>query len=812
MLRGEIAGGDMEKIRFNDGWYVAAAGEEEKARAVALPHDAMQQDMKSGNSPGGVNIGWYDARDYVYRKEFWVDESWLGEILLLEFEGVYHRATVYVNEKKLIYHEYGYTGFYVDITEAVKYGGSNSIRVDVINSDQPNSRWYSGSGIYRPVWLLRMPKEYILPDGIWVTTLNTEHPCVQVRIKATASAPIQTEILDGDERVAAKEGKTLPDGNEFEYTAVFSVPDAKLWSPEKPYLYRLRAVFGAEKQDVREISFGIRTVTCDPENGFCINGKRIILRGACIHHDNGLLGVCAYPFAEERKIRILKEQGYNAIRSAHNPCSKAILEACDRLGMLLMDEYVDVWYIHKTKYDYADRVEKNYREDWQAIVAKDYNHPCVVMYSTGNEVAESAQRRGIRLCGEMTEYIHSIDSTRPVTCGINIFFNFLSSIGVGVYSDKKADAAIKNVKKKKAVGSEFFNNMAGMFGSGFMKWGASLYPCDLKTKDAFANMDVAGYNYGINRYQKDLKKYPERLILGSETFCSDAGRFMDLAVKEKRLIGDFVWAGMDYLGEVGVGSWEYKEYAPDFSHGVGWVTAGSGRIDLTGKPLAEMAYTRVAFGLEPLALAVRPVQFRGQKHSPSAWKMTDALESWSFEGYEGKKAEVEVYSRAAEVQVYVNGECKGSKKPRRDYRTIFSVPYEPGELKAVALDASGKRIGARTLKSAGKQTILSLLPEQPSVALRDGLCYVRLCYTDENGIVKPTMRGDIHVEVSGGQLLGLGSACPYYPRGYQTDTADTYYGEAMAIIKPEKAGTLFIFAESRYGNASAHVEVISDEN
>lgn len=804
----------MERIGFNDNWGVYAVGKEHQIKAVTLPHDAMQQDPKSSTSPGGVNTGWYEAEDYVYQKEFRIDQSWQGEVLLLEFEGVYHKATVYVNDQKLAYHEYGYTGFYVDITNAVNYNENNHIRVEVINSDQPNSRWYSGSGIYRPVWLLRFPKKHILPDGIRVTTLNVDESKIQIEVKATDVSDVCVEVLDQKEVKASADGKTIRVKENCVFIGSLKIPEAKLWSTDTPYLYELRVTYGkkGEPCEVRTVSFGIRTVTCSPEEGFCINGERVILRGACVHHDNGLLGACAYPFAEERKVRILKEQGYNAIRSAHNPCSIAMLEACDRLGMLMMDEYVDVWYIHKTKYDYASQVEKNYQDDWQAIVDKDYNHPSVVLYSTGNEVAESAQKRGIRLCGEMTDYIHSIDGTRPVTCGINIFFNFLSSMGFGVYSDKKADAAIENAGKKKAVGSEFFNNMAGLFGSGFMKWGATLYPCDLKTKDAFANMDIAGYNYGIDRYEKDLKKYPKRLILGSETFCADAGRFMDMAQKEKRLIGDFVWAGMDYLGEVGIGSWEYKEYAPDFSHGVGWVSAGSGRIDLTGKPLGEMLYTRVAFGLEPLGVAVRPVQFSGQKHSPSAWKMTDALESWSFEGCEGKNAEVEVYSRAAKVSVYVNGVQKGSKVPDRDYRAVFSVPYESGELKAAAFDRDGRKIAERTLKTAGKETVLSLTAEQERIPLGGGLCYVRLGFTDGNGTVKPMVRGDIRVEVKGGKLLGLGSACPYYPRGYQTDTADTYYGEAMAIIQPESAGVLCIHAESSFGAADLQVEVTADGN
>ena len=555
----------------------------------------------------------------------------------------------------------------------------------------------------------------------------------------------------------------------------------------------------------REERFGIREIRCDAQNGFCINGKRIILRGACIHHDNGLLGACAYDYAEYRKIRILKENGYNAIRSAHNPCSKAMLRACDELGMLVLDEYVDVWYIHKTKYDYADRVIQNYETDLKAMTDKDYNHPSVVMYSIGNEVSETAQKKGIELCGKMTQKLHELDGTRPVTCGINIFFNFLSSIGFGVYSDKKAEQETKNSKRKK-VGSEFFNSLAGILGAGFMKFGATLYPCDLKTRDAFGKLDIAGYNYGINRYRHDLKKYPSRLILGSETFCSDAAKFYQLAQKNPRIIGDFVWAGMDYLGEVGVGAWEYADYAPRFDGGKGWVSAGSGRIDLTGKPLAEMAYTQVAFGLRELAVGVIPVNHTKDKHSPSAWKMSNALESWSYEGYDGETACVEVSTGAAYVEFILNDEIIRKRKVKNRECFQTKIPYRSGTLQIKAYAADGSLIAEQRLQTAGRETQLRMFPEQTTIDTSE-LCYIRICYTDENGILKPLIRDELRVEVSGGILLGFGNACPYHERSYKGDVTDTYYGEALAIIQPQEMGEITVRATGSYGTAETKIKV-----
>lgn len=382
-------------------------------------------------------------------------------------------------------------------------------------------------------------------------------------------------------------------------------------------------------------------------------------------------------------------------------------------------------------------------------------------------------------------------------------------MGFGVYSDKKADEAAENAKKKKAVGSEFYNTVAGIFGAGFMKTGATLYPCDVKTRDAYANMDVAGYNYGIKRYRHDLKKYPKRMILGSETFCADAYQFMQEAKRDKRIIGDFVWAAQDYLGEVGIGAWEYKDYAPRFDGGCGWVSAGSGRIDLTGKPLGEMTYTRVAFELEDLAIAVVPVDHTKDAHSPSAWKMTNAMESWSWDGCEGKAAKVEVYTRADHVKLYINGECVGTKKPKNDCKVFFDTTYHNGEIKAVAFDANDNVIAEKTLATAGKETVLRAEPELTRVNADTDLCYVRMRYTDENGETKPLTRGRIKLEVEGGDLLAFGSACPYYPESYQSAETDTYYGEALAIIRPQSgAGKVVVKAQSDLGEAVAEVEIL----
>ena len=816
----------MQKIDFNKDWICRCLTRDEEAYPVTLPHDAMLSEPRTQESTGEGNIGWYIGGDYEYTKNFFVPEEYKDKKVLIEFEGIYHNGEVYINGKKAAYRPYGYTNFYVDTEGFFQYGKENEIKVIARNADQPNSRWYSGTGIYRPAYLYVGEEKHIPVNGVKIRTLSYDPARIEVVVKTSSPGEVSLKIEFEGSKVLRVIGESTKIGNvnndkiissdnknmqpnesvqtgkngqkselaqveaeknnqEAAYQAIFQldVPNAKLWDTEHPNLYTCKAIFGED--EVTE-TFGIRELIWNPQVGMTINGERVILRGACFHHDNGVLGACTYPEAEERKMRILKENGYNAVRSAHYPCSKALLDACDRVGMLMMDEYVDVWYIHKTKYDYAGQLADWWKQDLKDMVDKDYNHPSVIMYSTGNEVAETAQEKGIALTGDMTNYLHSLDSTRPVTCGINIFFNFLSSIGLGVYSDDKAEktAASKPEKKKKPVGSEFYNTLACLVGDYFMKCGATLYPCDLRTKDAYANMDIAGYNYGIFRYKHDLKKYPNRLILGSETFCKDAYSFWEIAKKNKRIIGDFVWAGWDYIGEVGDGAAEYSDYK--FEDPATRMTGGNGRIDLNGKPRAEAAYTRVAFEREtgPF-IAVDPV-YQKEKLRLTGWQLTKALESWAWDGCNGETAKVEVYARAAQVELFINGKSVGKKKVKK-CRANFNTTYQNGEITAVSYDENGREINRYSLCTAGKETVLQVRPEEKTVK-PEGLAFIQLQYTDNKGIWKPMEKHNIKVTVENGVLKGLGSPAPYVKGNYTDHTVATYYGEAMAVVQADGNG------------------------
>ncbi len=784
----------VKKINWNQDWFYRKLDSNEAFRPITLPYDCMLHEQRSDDAEGGCNNGWFEAYDYELVKTFDWQPGEHDKHTFLEFEGIYHHAEIWCNGKKLAYRPSGYLGMTVEVTKLL-HSGENQVRVIARGADVPCERWYTGVGIYRPVWLYEAAEAYVCPDSIRIQTMSIDPAVVKVSFETSAPGKAHIAFMkDGKQTAEA----TTPEGTYHQ--AEITVPNAVLWCPDQPELYECVIRFG---QDEATETFGIRTISCTPGTGLCINGKREILRGACVHHDNGLLGSVTMPEAEERKIRLLRSVGYNAIRSAHNPCSKTLLDVCDRLGMMVMDEYADVWYIHKTKYDYAPYVREWYERDLKDMVAKDYNHPCVVLYSLGNEVSESAEEKGVALFCQMRDWLKSMDNTRPVTCGINIGFNQAAAAGHSFFSDEKA---LKNDFKN--LGTEDANHKKWMFGPLFTRLNAILPGCDRSTRDIFNASDVAGYNYGILRYGWDRRKYPNRIILGSESFCHDTARFWRIAQKDPGIIGDFVWTGIDHLGEVGLGAWEYKDYAPTYIHTKGWLTSGAGRFDITGKPLPEAYFVKAAFGqLAKPVIAVLPPNHHGERHSPSGWKMTNAVSSWAWEGCEGKPAKIEVYGCGAYVDLFLNGKKIGRRRLGKRCRVRFCVPYQQGQLTAIVYNDKNQETGRSCLQSAEKQTMLRLEAEENRVETGK-LLYIRLRLTDGKGVTKVLERERIKVSVQGGELLGLGHACPYNEDGYVTDETSTYFGEALAVIRAGKPGKLAVHAAMDNGHADAEVEVI----
>ena len=743
----------MKKIAFNQNWTC-------NGKPVTLPHDAQISEPRSASASDGGH-GYFPGGIYTYEKTFTAPAEWADKKVLIEFEGVYKNCTVSLNGKEIGAHRYGYTGFTLNL-EDLNIGGENTLTVVADNSQIPNSRWYTGSGIYRPVWLYVGDDERVEYRGVKITTVSISPAVVRVEVNATADAKV--EILDGETVVAS--------GVPGELT----VPEAKLWSEEAPNLYTCRVTVG---NDAVEEKFGIRQIKWSPK-GLFINGKETLLRGACVHHDNGILGAAAHDESEWRRVRIMKEAGFNAIRAAHNPCSRAMLEACDHYGMYVMDETFDMWYNRKTKFDYGLDFEAHWAEDTAEMVAKDYNHPCVILYSIGNEVAEPAEIKGLEYGRKQVDLLHSLDATRPVTCGLNLMIMSRAAKGQGIYQDgeQKTGTKEQNTGEEKVQnGSLMFNTMVSFVGTGMNKGGNSP-KVDALATPMIDMLDIAGYNYGSGRYPLEGKLHPERIIFGSETFPQDIYKNWEQVKKLPYLLGDFMWTGWDYLGEAGIGAWSYTGGQP-FNRPYPWVLSGAGVIDICGTPDGSCRYASTVWGLEKAPrIAVKPVNHPGIRVSKSVWRGTNAIESWAWKDCTGNKAEVEVYSDAAAVELLLGSRSLGKKKIK-ECRAIFKTKYAPEVLTAVAYAADGKELGRSGLCPATGNLKLRLQPEES----HSDLIYIPVQIVGENGTVESNADRKMTVTVEGGELLGFGSANPCHKEQYHTGTFTSYYGRALAVVR-----------------------------
>lgn len=732
--------------------------------SVNLPHDAMLLEKRDGGCRNGVNSGYFPGGKYTYEKTFELDAAILGKSVVLHFEGVYQNCKVYANRKLADSHRYGYTAFDVDISDFVQ-SGENTVRVEVDNSLEPNCRWYSGSGIYRPVQLLIREKNHI--TQVHLETVDICPAKLRVDVQTTQETAITVEVYEGKKLVAS--GKP----------GILEVPEAKLWSGDNPFLY---TVLVKTDTDERVIPFGIRKLEWSAKTGMLVNGHRVLLRGGCIHHDHGVLGACEYYDAEERRIRILKENGFNAVRIAHNPASQITLNVCDKLGMYVMNETFDGWYVPKTYHDYARWFEAEWKDDLTAMVESSRNHPCVILYSTGNEVSETATQKGAEVCRMLTDFVHSLDNTRPVTAGVNVLLNVYANMGMGVYKDKgeykPEPLPRKGGYKEKKTGSAFFNAMAQKLGKlmFFMSKGSK---GDKACLGAANGLDILGLNYASSRYDEDAAKYPDRMMVGSETMVADLPYNWERVKKHPQLVGDFVWSAWDYLGEACIGDWTYHSYK-----GLP-LLAGQGMIDITGKPLASMYFMQIVWGLRKKPfIEVRPVNHANEAPSTGAWQFTNAIDSWSWQGYEGTKATVEVYADATAVRLKLNG-MEIATKPVKKYKAYFKLPYQPGTLMAEALDEQGKVISSHSLTTAGPETVLTVKSDKNVLrANNQDLCYLPIEFTDKAGNLKPYVEQKVEITVVGAATLaGFGSALCKTDEVFDKNYHDSYRGRALAVLR-----------------------------
>jgi hypothetical protein len=768
----------MKRYDFNTNWRFCKEGGQ--ARAIDLPHDAMIEERRDPASPGGSGVAYFPGGVYIYEKIFTAPPDWMNTQIVFQFEGVYRNATVFINGKVAGGQPYGYIPFFVEVSRFLNYGGENTIRVVADNSRLPNSRWYSGSGIYRPVWLWQGSKTHIDIEGVKISTLSYSPARIKIEVSHTGGV-VSVIILRDGTLVASGTGDCI----------TLDIPNAKLWSDETPELYQCSVTLADHSVVVDEVTenFGIRLIEWSTK-GLFINGTETLLRGGCIHHDNGILGARSYAESEERRIRILKQAGFNAIRSAHNPASPWLLEACDKYGLYVMDETWDMWYEHKNKYDYASDFMENYKTDIKAIIQRDFNHPSIIMYSIGNEVSEPYNQKGVDLAGEMVNYVHSLDKTRAVTCGINFVLMLLASMGKGIYKEAVEPPKSKKKEEQPAVGSTLFNLMTSIAGSSRTR-AAQSKRVDRLTSPGLDVLDVAGYNYASSRYSLEGKAHPRRIIVGSETFPQDIAKNWAMVKKYPYLIGDFMWTAFDYLGEAGLGAWTYTPDGGTFNKPYPWLLAEAGAIDILGNVGAEAEYAGVVWGLRDKPyIGVQPVNHPGVKPAKGVWRGTNAMASWAWKDCEGNKAVVEVYIDADSVLLILNEKPVGRKKIKK-FRAIFKVKYEPGILTAVAYDKNGVELSRASLVSATEAVNISVKPEKNTVTARE-IVYVDIGLCDKSGVVESNADALLSVTVDGGELLAFGSANPCTEENYLSGSFTTYYGKAQAVVKAYKVGPMRI--------------------
>lgn len=786
------------RLPFNDGWsvrppqgpFAAINAEAATPAPVTLPHDAMRDAARTPDAPAKGANAYFPPVNITYLKTFDVPADWAGKVVRLEFGAAMRHAQVFVNEDFACNHADGYARFFVDVTPFLRYGEANELRVETRTGQ--DSRWYSGAGLHRGVVLHVDAPAHVLPDGVRLTTLRLEDDQAVVEVAThltnagltTASETLQTTLSgpDGAEVERDETPVTLPPGQTHVIRQRFYVADPQVWGPDHPALYTATTTLGEAE---RTTTFGIRQVTADPRKRLRINGEPVLLRGACLHHDNGPLGGAAVPRAEERRIELLREAGFNAIRAAHNPLSTAMLDACDRLGMLVMDEAFDMWVRFKTPYDYALDFPQWWRDDLAALVAKDYNHPSVIMYSLGNEIAEVGMPHGSVLARQMAEHVRGLDPTRLVTNGVNAALTVLDELAAMM---KENPAGLNEMM---AEASEDPGDGMNRIGSG--------ENVTRRTAESSAALDVLGLNYAEGRYAMDAERFPHRVLVGSETFPAQIGRLWPMVTEHSHVIGDFTWTGWDYLGEVGIGATAYAD-DPDavaaLEREYPFLTAWCGDLDITGWRRPVSFYREIVFGLrsEPYVAVQRPAHHGREIAMQSPWAWSDSVSSWTWPGSEGQPVVVEVYADADEVALLLDGDEVGRARvgELRPMQANLEVTYAPGTLKAVAF-RDGAEVSRIELRTGGAAALTASADRTGLRADGTDLAYVTIEWRDADGILDTTADADVSVEVTGaGELAGMCSANPKTTELFDAATWRTFDGRALAVVRPTGSGAITV--------------------
>lgn len=766
---------------FNEGWQFRRHPHGD-FHSVTLPHDAMLGQGRCADAASGYNQGYFLGGTYTYRKEWHAPLATEYETLSLLFHGIQHRSKILVNGVVAGGRRNGYVAFEVPVESFVKAGAKNLIEVIADTSSMPTARYYTGAGLYRHVELISRHKISLERDGVRLHTTSitngTAHVAVVVHLRNPFEQPAATSVTFSYQGRQAALWQMTTTGTKVEGT--IDVPDAHLWSVDDPSLYECTV---SVNEDCAKFRTGLRTLDWNAQQGFRINGVETLLRGACIHQDHGIIGAAMFRDAEIRRIKIMKQSGFNAIRVAHNPSSKTLLEVCDEVGMYVMDEFSDTWYNTKATGDNSAKFLEDWEIDVEALHANNRLHPCVIMNALCNEPTEPSSNFGRNLAKRILTKSKTLDPTRPTTMGVNLM------IAASWPVEPKDDGVTPPKPMSLSIDSALINVL---FNSGtfFLKWVPWLSRVDYATRGLYGNMDIAGYNYGVIRYDKDTRLHPDRIMVGTETVPDDLPEIWEKVCRIPNLIGDFMWTGWDYLGETGIGAPEYD--VPWYQFGRFFkpypaISGGCGAIDLIGNATAVMYVAQAVWGLrqEPVIM-VRPLNLSHLSHRATSWRRSDAISSWSWQGCEGRTANIEVVSPHEEIELVQNGRSLGRRAGgrTRNFTAHFSSTYDAGEVTALAY-TGGKLVSQSTLKAAGPAS-LKAYPETPGLLVADNqtLLFVSIELSDSDGIVEMVDDDMVTVNVEGpASLIGFGNSAVFTEEAFDDNVHSTHLGRALAVIR-----------------------------
>lgn len=777
----------MKKVNFNKGWSFTL--NDEKQETVDLPHDFSISQQRRADAPSGGDGGFFAGGYGEYEKRFVTKRR---KRYFFMCDGAFGITEVFVNANTAFINKYGYNGFYTEITDFLRYDKENVITVRVNNKHVPSSRWYSGSGLYRDVYLCECDGAYICPFGAFVSTEAVLGSDAYMKAELSFYAEkngegvVDFEVFEDSKRGAvAKFSKYVyAERGENKLSAKFVIRNAKIWDVDTPNMYSVRTTLRLDgKTDTDSAVFGIRTVYCDERKGLLLNGKAVKLRGGCIHHDHGPIGTAAYADAEYRRVAKLKEAGFNAVRCSHNPQSSAFYDACDRLGMLVIDELFDYWTEGKRHDDSHVFFEDNYELWTELIVRRDRCHPSIIMWSTGNEIFQKSGRGyGYKIAKRIAEKVRSIDTSRPLTHAL-----------CGLWDDSEEREIELAEEGFGAEKLDYFSK---------------------KTAITADTVDIIGYNYLEFRIERDLERFGNRLIVNTETFPLSAYTTIKQLLGNPRIIGDFVWTAWDYFGETGIGHVSYTEngdglFGLDYPYHI----SGCGDIDICGERRPQSYYREIAWGLrkDPY-IAVRSPKLSNTPCTPSAWGFYECTHSWCWEDCEGMDTQVYVFGDCDKMVLEVNGKEVGALSRSENGVYLFKTQYHAGKIRAIAI-TDGKITGTSEIKTEGKASKISLKKEPRYLARgtkkpQDELIYVDVEIQDENGALCTQDSRFVSYTAQGADIIGTGSGNLTDTEAYTANARCVCEGRCLVILKKHaeaKSVTLCAKAD-RLGSAEITVD------